>query len=399
MEVFGQYQDIGEVTDSATTSLAQQVVAVATDRSGNRAGRERHGFASLPPNAGVCMITAEKLAMQVGSAVGRSFTIEFTRDSIDVQRLSQAQQKDSYLYSLAMAGYVQFLALNWADLETTLPQRVKQFQQEVTNRYSQPRLHDYYATLMAAGAALLTWAREVGAIDELAEAAYLQRFRDGIMTNLDSQEERIAEMQFSRRFFETLATILVQKPRALVPINGYTYTDEFGHVQTTYEPPQGTPLLGWLVPGSGQIYLHDAEALKTVKRHLQDMGEFLDVSVNDLRKEMDYLGLLAETETYARKSGREVVQLTPKKKLPARGWQRVLALFTVEFPAAPWLAVPAGRWRRAGDKIVVEYQDQDEAMWCLTLSKIAKEVDESRAAGPEQISMFGEGNHQYGRNS
>lgn len=72
------------------------------------------------------------------------------------------------------------------------------------------------------------------------------------------------------------------------------------------------------------------------------------------------------------------------------------ALLTVEFPAAPWLAVPAGRWRRAGDKIVVEYQDQAEAMWCLTLSKIAKEVDESRAAGPEQISMFGTPNQMYG---
>jgi len=293
---------------------------------GNRAGRERHGFASMPPNAGICMITAEKLAMQVGSAVGRSFTIEFTRDSIDVQRLSQAQQKDSFLYGQAMASYVQYLALNWDDLESTLPQRVKQFQQEVATRYSQPRLHDYYATLMAAGAALLTWARAVGAIDELTEAAYLQRFRDGIMANLDSQEERIAEMQFSRRFFETMATILVQKPRALVPIDGYIYTDELGNAVTTYETPPGTPLLGWLVPEAGQIYLHDAEALKTVKRHLQDMGEFLDVSVNDLRKEMDYLGLLAETETYARQTGREVVQLTPKKKLPARGWQRVLVI-------------------------------------------------------------------------
>jgi len=35
VEVFGQYQDIGDVIDSATTSLAQQVVAVATDRWGN----------------------------------------------------------------------------------------------------------------------------------------------------------------------------------------------------------------------------------------------------------------------------------------------------------------------------------------------------------------------------
>jgi DNA primase catalytic core len=293
---------------------------------GNRAGRERHGFASLPPNAGICMITAEKLAMQVGSAVGRSFTIEFTRDSINVQRLSQAQQKDSYLYSQSMAGYIQWLALNRDDLETNLPQRVREFQQEVAARYSQPRLHDYYATLMAAGSALLTWSREIGAIDELAELAYLERFREGVMTNLDSQEERIAEMQFSRRFFETLATILVQKPRAFVPLDGYIYADEFGQSHTTYEPPPGTPLLGWLAPEAGQVYLHDAEALKVVKRHLQEMGEFLDVSVNDLRKEMDYLGLLAETETYARKSGRTVVQFTPKKKLPARGWTRVLVV-------------------------------------------------------------------------
>jgi len=293
---------------------------------GNRAGRERHGFASMPPNAGICMITAEKLAMQVGSAVGRSFTIEFTRDSIDVKRLSQSQQVDSHLYGLAMAGYVQWLAKNWDILAETLPRRVKEFQQEVAQRYSQPRLHDYYATLMVAGATLLEYAKEAGAIDALDEEVYLNRFREGIMTNLDRQEERIAEMQFSRRFFESLATILMQKPRALVPINGYIYTDEFGNKQTTFEPPIGTPLLGWLVPEKGQVYLHDEEALKTVKKHMQEMGEFMDVSVTDLRKEMDYLQILAETETYERKSGREVMQLAPKRKLPARGWIRVLVI-------------------------------------------------------------------------
>jgi hypothetical protein len=115
--------------------------------------------------------------------------------------------------------------------------------------------------------------------------------------------------------------VLVQKPHALMPIDGYTYTDELGHLQTSFEPPPGTPLIGWRVPDTGQVYLHDNEALKQVKRHLQEMGEFLDVSVNDLRKELQL-----ETETYARKNGREIVQHTPKKKIPGRGWVRVLVL-------------------------------------------------------------------------
>ncbi|GAB4440444.1 MAG: hypothetical protein Kow0031_22380 [Anaerolineae bacterium] len=313
---------------SSSMEIIQQRKKVETlaRELGNRAGRERHGFSSMPPNAGICMITAEKLAMQVGSAVGRSFTVEFTRDSINTDRLSLAQQKDSYLYSKAMAGFVQWLAQNWEELTGSLPARMRKFQKEVGGRYSQPRLHDYYATLMIAGAALLGWARESNAIDALAETAYLERFRNGIMANLDAQEDRIAEMQFSRRFFETLAAILVQKPRAIMPLDGFTYTDEQGHLQTSFEPPVGTPLIGWRVPASGQVYLHDDEALKQVKKQLQEMGEFLDVSLTDLRKEMHYLGLLAETESYTRRGGREIIQYTPKKNVPGRGRSRVLVL-------------------------------------------------------------------------
>lgn len=37
----------------------------------------------------------------------------------------------------------------------------------------------------------------------------------------------------------------------------------------------------------------------------------------------------------------------------------------------------------------------DEALWRLSLSKIANEVDEERAKAPEQTLMFGEGNHRY----
>ncbi len=50
-------------------------------------------------------------------------------------------------------------------------------------------------------------------------------------------------------------------------------------------------------------------------------------------------------------------------------------LVTIQYPGeSPWLAVPHGRWRREGDKIVVAYQDYDELFWSVTCSAILKEV-------------------------
>jgi len=69
-------------------------------------------------------------------------------------------------------------------------------------------------------------------------------------------------------------------------------------------------------------------------------------------------------------------------------WSTQPPYLTVEYPAAPWLAVPAGGWQRSGDKIVVEYQDYEEMFWSVTLSVIAKEVETDRAKSPEQITMF-----------
>ncbi|GAB4432931.1 MAG: hypothetical protein Kow0031_14380 [Anaerolineae bacterium] len=50
-------------------------------------------------------------------------------------------------------------------------------------------------------------------------------------------------------------------------------------------------------------------------------------------------------------------------------------LVTIRYPGeSPWLAVPHGRWRREGDKIVVAYPDHDELFWSVACSAILKEV-------------------------
>jgi len=312
---------------SSTLEIIHQREKVETlaREMGNRAGRERWGYTSMPPNVGICMITAEKLAMQVGSAVGRSFTVEFGRDALDLTRLSRAQQHDSALYSQAMAGYVQWLAGHWDELAAGLPAQVLIYQREAEARYSQPRLHDYYATLMTTGATMLRYAKEHNAIDDVTEAAYLERFRQGLFSNLDKQEERIAEMQFSRRFFEALGSLLVQKPFSLMPITGRIYTDELGATHQSFDPPPGASLLGWKLPERGQVYLQDVEALKQGQRPLQEMTNFLYVEPEDLRKEMDYLGLLAQTEK-TKRGERIIIQYAVKRQIPARGMIRVLVL-------------------------------------------------------------------------
>jgi hypothetical protein len=59
-----------------------------------------------------------------------------------------------------------------------------------------------------------------------------------------------------------------------------------------------------------------------------------------------------------------------------------------------WLVVPAGRWRREGDKIGVAYRDHDELFWSVEYSRLLKEaLGEPKTV--EQASLF-EGNGNYG---
>lgn len=46
---------------------------------------------------------------------------------------------------------------------------------------------------------------------------------------------------------------------------------------------------------------------------------------------------------------------------------------------ATWLAVPAGSWQRlAGGQIRVDYPDPDSLFWSVTVSQIAREVEQAR---------------------
>ncbi len=65
-------------------------------------------------------------------------------------------------------------------------------------------------------------------------------------------------------------------------------------------------------------------------------------------------------------------------------------LVTIAYPGdAEWLAVPHGRWRREGDKIVVGYRDHDELYWSVECSRLLKEAL-AKPETIEQASLFEE---------
>ena len=69
-------------------------------------------------------------------------------------------------------------------------------------------------------------------------------------------------------------------------------------------------------------------------------------------------------------------------------WAAQKPYLTVIYPAAPWLALPAGRWRKlANGKIEVSYLDFEEMQWCVLASIEAKRVETSRGDAPRQASI------------
>ena len=161
---------------------------------GNRASRGRRkadmtARAQFLPR-GLVIATAEQPLIGQ-SIVGRMMTVPVEFGAINLDALTE-RQTNKHFFSMAMAGYVQWLLLNWERVKETSAQLVETSLSEMRGSFpNQDRLSDYYATLRLGTHLALTFATEIGAIDD-AEAREAEYAVD-LLELLEGQSQRISE--------------------------------------------------------------------------------------------------------------------------------------------------------------------------------------------------------------
>lgn len=238
---------------------------------------------------GLVIATAEQ-PLVGQSIVGRTVTIPVEYGAVDLDRLSQAQARHE-LYSVAMAGYVQWLINEWERVKTETAQLVDKTLVEMRGAFpNQDRLSDYYAALRVGLHWGLQYAQAVNAIDDAGyrEQAYLV----DLLELLDGQSSRISEQSPVLKFFSAIEE-LVGAEKAV--IQDRVVRNAMGD-EAVPDIPYNKELIGWRVPEERQVWLLTAPALTLVKEYWAGLDERFDTLLDALRREVWQHGYVVERD-------------------------------------------------------------------------------------------------------
>jgi len=272
---------------------------------GNRLGRGRlrsdtSTRAAYIPR-GVVITNGEQLPSGQ-SHTARLFSTELEPGDIDVEKLTAAQGV-SHLYPTAMAGYIHWLAAQWATVEKELPQAWAQWRHQAQTQGQHPRVPEAVAWLYAGFDMAMAFAEGVGAIDHSGAQQWRARAWDILIELGDMQWGRVEEERPGRRFLEGLKALMDESKVV------FTHKDE--------EPARGSPFetqIGWR-GDEGVVYLNPRPAYSVVYDFWRRSGEPLTFKANAVWKDLRRHGLTicedGRTQATTRISGksRRVIKL------------------------------------------------------------------------------------------
>jgi hypothetical protein len=268
--------------------------------------------------------------------------LEVTRDGpgvVDWQKLTDCQRKAAAgRYAQTMAGFLRWLAPRCGDLQRDLRTEISTLREQAYHGGQHRRTPDIVANLAVGFRYFLTFAQEVGAVDQSQAAKLWQRCWDALDEVAAAQQEHQAASDSVRRFLELLGAALSSGRAYLSDSNGdapelatawgwlEVVVGSGDYVRTEWRP-QGEHI-GWL--DGGEVYLQADAAYAVVQRLARDGGDQLPLTLATLKKRLRERGLLASTEKHV-SAGRAVERCEVRRTLQGkRRW-------VLHFNAA-WLA-------------------------------------------------------------
>jgi hypothetical protein len=258
---------------SAMDTKAQRLLRAVGNRQGR--GRMTSDTAlrrSYVPR-GVVMVTAESLpeGPAFESAAARSLSLNLARSDVDLECLSDLQQRRGE-FGAAMAGYVAWLtdAARYEKLTRELPGRRDAVRDRLRSMLAgcHPRTPDATAALAVGFATLLSFAVDVGALDEARAWELSRRAEAGMVEAAKAHVEATSGGDPATRFVEVLRSLFAggkayvrdretgKEPAAWEELGWEDETDE--KAADMYRPRRGADFVGW---ADGEHVYLDREAV------------------------------------------------------------------------------------------------------------------------------------------
>jgi hypothetical protein len=266
---------------------------------------------ALFPPRGLVLMTAEQ-PLTGQSVVGRTIVVPIEYGAVDVDRLSAGQAVHDR-YSVAMAGYVQWLIANWERVKDESNPLIAAWLWSLRGAFpNQDRLSDYYAALRLGLHWALTFGEAIGAIDQA--VCLEEAYSIDLLALLEGQSSRVADQSPVLKFFMALEEMLGAEKLVLLPRS----TRNLAGDEVSPDVPYGVELIGWKVPEKRQVWLLMAPALTAVKEYWNGLDERFDTLLDALRREIWQHGDVVE---------RDERQLEPSKWINKKyGTRRVLVV-------------------------------------------------------------------------
>jgi hypothetical protein len=272
--------------DYLGTSEHRKILAFIARNAANNSGRGRLASdgtlrGDKPPRA-LVIITGEDLP------VGESLTAR-----ILVLRMPEGQGLDlsegapinaaqaaslQGTYALAMAGFVNWLVPRYGELQATIEPRRNQYGHEVRDRVPHNRTPAIYGNLMIALEEWLTFAAEIGAIDERERDALQEKAAMAIMAAIEGQADYLATSDPVDRYRDVLRDAIASGS---------------AHVRAPGDEPGAGFHLGFLRPDG--LYLYPEAALSLAKDIAETLGDPLPFSGQTMNRRLLDRGWLVST--------------------------------------------------------------------------------------------------------
>jgi hypothetical protein len=281
---------------------------------GNGTGRQRMrpegGLQGAKPPRGLILATGEDLP-HGQSMNARMLVIDMHTGSLNWELLSACQlDAANGLYSLALSGFIHWLAPQYDAIKEAMPGEVIQLRSQ-TQQGGHRRTADIAAHLLFGWELFLTYAYKIGAITEEERQSYVQRGWRALATVAQAQ----AELQHSEdpvgRFFALLRAVLSSGQAHLadresnhIPmVNADHYgwrniaTRTPGNTAPSYMEvlmpdswrPQGSRI-GWL--DEAYLYLTPDATYSAIVQMAREQGEAFSLTQRTLWKRLDERGVL-----------------------------------------------------------------------------------------------------------
>jgi Domain of unknown function (DUF927) len=295
--------------DYLGTSEHRKILAFIARNAANNSGRGRLASdgtlqGDKPPRA-LVVTTGEDLPVGE-SLTARMLVVRMPEgQGLDLSRgapinTAQAASREG-TYALAMAGFVNWLAPSYGNLKTTIEQRSNQYGHEVRDRVQHNRTPRIYGDLIIALEEWLTYATEIGAIDEERRTALDERARRAVLAAIQAQGQYLGSADPVERYRDLLREALA---------SGHA------HLRAPDEEPGPGVHLGW--PSPEGTFLYPNVALDLAKHRAAAVGDPLTISGQAMNQRLRDRGWLVATNPDkkrgipVRKRGQSVLYLKPE---------------------------------------------------------------------------------------